>query len=100
MACQLCTKRNLVYRVYYSAFYTKRSLKAIYREYYLANLRYKLPTRPKKPHKSHTGRGKGKGLNKTAPPSTGSKMGRKKGKRGKRGSSRGKSSGSTKLVST
>ena len=80
-----------MYRVYYLAFYTKRSLGAIYGEYRLVNLKYKLPTRPKKPYKSRAGRGKSKGLSRAAPPSIGSEMGKKKGKRGKRGNSNTKS---------
>ena len=95
MACQRCTKRNLVCRVYYPAFYAKRSLGAIYREYRLVNLRCELPARLKKPYKSRAGRGKSRGLNGAAPPSTSSEMGRKKGGRGKRGNS---STKSTRLV--
>ena len=98
MACQYYTKQNLVYKVYHPAFYTKRSLGAIYREYYLVNLKYKLPTHPKKPHKSHAGRDRGKGLGKAAPPSTSSKMGGKKGRKDKRGNS--SNAKSTRLVFT
>ena len=72
-----------MYRVYHPAFYTKRSLGAIYKKYHLANLKCKLLTCPKKPYKSRTGKGRGKGLNRTAPPSTNSKMGGKKGKKSK-----------------
>ena len=86
-----------MYRVYYFAFYTKRSLGAIYREYCLVNLRCELPTCPKKPYKSYTSRNKSRGLSRVAPPSTGSEMGGKKGRRGKRGNN---STKSTRLVST
>ena len=98
MAYQHYTEWNLVYRVYYPAFYTKRSLGAIYREYCLANLKCKLPTRPKKSYESHTNRGRGKRLGKAAPPSVSSEMGKKKDKRGRRGSS--SSTKNTKLVFT
>ena len=56
----------------------------MYREYHLVNLKYKLFTRPKKPYKSYTSRGRSRGLGKTAPPFTGGEMGRKKGRRGKK----------------
>ena len=98
MAYQYYIKRNLVYKVYYPAFYTKRSLGVIYREYHLVNLKYKLPICLKKPCKSHTSRGRGKGLSRTAPPSTSSKMGGKKSGRGKRGNS--SNTKSTRLVFT
>ena len=87
-----------MYRVYHFAFYTKRSLGAIYRECYLVNLKYKLPARPKKPYKSCTGRGRNKRLSKTALPSISGEMGKKKSRRGKRGSSG--NTKSTRLVST
>jgi len=77
--------QNLVYRVYYPAFYARRSVGAIYRECRQANKRCELPPQPKKPHESRASRGKGRGLSPlggTTPPSTGSKMGRKKGRRG------------------
>ena len=48
-----------------------------------------MPTRPKKPYKSHAGRGKSKGLSGTAPPSAGGEMGGKKGGRGRRGAGGG-----------
>ena len=80
MACQRCTKRNLVCRVYYSTFYTKRSLGAIYREYRLVNLKCKLPARLKKPYKSCTSRGKNRGLGGVALPFTSSEIGKKKGR--------------------
>lgn len=87
-----------MYRVYYPAFYVKKSLGVIYREYCLVNLKYKLLACSKKPYKSRTNRGRSKGLSRAALPSINSKMGRKKGKRGKRGSS--SSTRSTRLVST
>ena len=98
MACQHYTKQNLVYRVYHPTFYTKRSLGAIYREYRLANLKYKLPTYPKKPHKSRAGRGKSRGLDKTAPPFIGGEIGKKKSKKNKKGNSN--NTRSTRLVFT
>ena len=88
-----------MYRVYYFAFYTKRSLGAIYRECRLVNLKYELLACPKKPYKSRANRGRGRGLGKTAPPFASSKIGGKKGKRGRRGSS-SSSAKSTRLVST
>ena len=98
MAYQCCTKRNLVYRVYHPTFYVKRSLRAIYGEYRLVNLKCKLLTRPKKPYKSCAGRSKGKGLSRAAPPFTGGEIGGKKGRKGKRGSSG--STKNTRLVFT
>ena len=86
-----------MYRVYYFAFYTKRSLGAIYREYRLVNLKYELPTHPKKPYKSYTNKNRGRGLGRAAPLSINSKIGRKKGGRGKRGNNN--STKSTRLVS-
>ena len=87
-----------MYRVYYFAFYTKRSLGAIYREYRLVNLKYKLFAHLKKPYKSYTSRGKGKGLNKTVLLFINSEMGKKKSRRGKR--SNNSSTKNTKLVFT
>ena len=83
-------------RIYYPAFYTRRSLGASYREYCRANKKYKLPPQPKKPRESRAGRGKGRGLRGAAPPSAGSKMVRR-GRRGRRGSSRG--AGISRIVS-
>src|SRR6266567_2644399 len=97
VACQHCTEWNLVYRVYYSAFYAKRSLRAIYREYHLVNLKYKLPACPKKLYKSCAGRGNGRGIGGAVPPSAGGEISGKKGGRGRRGSSSTRSVG---LVST
>ena len=57
-----------------------------------------MPARPKKPYKSRTSRGKGKGLGGAAPPFIGGKIDRKKGRRGRRGSSRGGGNRSIKLV--
>ena len=74
-------------RIYYSAFYARRSLGAAYRECRQVNKRCELPPRPKKPRESQAGRGKGRGLGLlggAAPPSIGSKMGEKKGGRDKR----------------
>ena len=98
MAYQRCTERNLVYKVYYPTFYTKRSLGAIYRKYRLVNLKYKLLARPKKPHKSHASRDRGRGLNRAAPLSISNKIGKKKGRKGKRGGN--SSIKSTRLVFT
>jgi len=63
---------------------------ATYGECRRANKRCKLPPRPKKPHESWAGRGKGRGLGGAAPPFASSKMGRR-GRRGGRGSSKGAS---------
>ena len=87
-----------MYRVYYSAFYAKRSLRAICKECRLANLKYKLPACPKKPYKSYAGRDRGRGLGRAAPPSIGGEIGKKKGRRGRKGNN--SSTRSTKLVST
>ncbi len=97
VACQRCTERNLVYRVYYPAFYARRSVGATYRECCLVNQRCKLPPRPKKLCKSRAGRGKCRGLGGAAPPFIGSKMGGKKGGRGRRGT---RGTRGTRLVST
>ena len=88
VACQRYIDRNLVYRIYYPAFYARRSVRAAYRECCRANKRYKLPPWPKKPYKSRASRWKGKGLGGAALPSTGGKIGGR-GRRGKRGSSGG-----------
>ena len=76
---------NLVYRVYYPAFYARRSVGAIYRECCQVNEMCKLPPWPKKPRESRAGPGKGRGLGLlggAAPPSIGGEMGGKKGGRG------------------
>jgi len=91
VACQHCIEQNLICRVYHPAFYTKRSLGAICGECRLTNSRCELPAHPKKPHKSCAGRGRSRGLGRTAPPSAGGEMGGKKGERG--GSSGAKSAG-------
>ena len=74
-----------MYRVYHFTFYAKRSLGAIYSKYRLVNLKCKLLARPKKPYKSYTSRGRGRGLGGVAPPFIGGKIGGKKGERDGRG---------------
>ena len=80
-------------RTYYPAFQPRRNPGAACGECRRANIKCKLPPRPKKPRESRAGWGKGRGLGGAALTSASSEMGGKKGRRGRRGSRGGTSTG-------
>ena len=73
--------QGLVCKIYYSAFYTNRSLRYACSKYHLVNQVYALPARAPKPYLSCTSCKKGR-----AGKAVGNKIGGKKGKSNKRSS--------------